>query len=148
MSIALLDVNALIALHWRPHIFHQAAMEWFAQNGKGAWATCSLTQAGFARVLSNPRFDATAPPPAKALELLRASTEANPHHRFWTDTIPLSRISGALRSRIQGHQQIMDAYLLSLAMHNHGCVATFDTRMEALAPKGSPEHDVLVILRP
>ena len=148
MSVALLDVNALLALHWRSHKFHNAAMKWFAANGKNGWATCALTQVGFTRVLSNPSFDAAAPPPAKALELLANSTTSNPNHQFWPDTLPLSGIGSTLRKRIQGHNQLVDAYLLALAMQHHGYVATFDSRMQSLAPQGSPEHDALVILHP
>ena len=148
MSVALLDVNVLLALHWRPHAFHSAAMKWFGQYEKDGWATCSLTQAGFVRVLSNPAFDKMAPPPAGAIELLKSSTEANPHHRFWTDTLPLSSITGALRSRIQGPNQITDAYLLALSMHNNGRLVTFDYRMQSLAPPGSPELAALHVLRP
>ena len=147
MSVALLDVNALIALHWRPHIFHQAMMDWIVRNGSGGWATCSLTQAGFVRVLSNPSFDPNAPSPGNALALLKKSTESNPQHHFWTDTIPLTGISLSLRNRIQGHKQIPDAYLLAMSAHYRGTLVTFDSRMHSLAPMGSQEHAVLVVLR-
>jgi hypothetical protein len=123
-------------------------MAWFALNGKLGWATCPMTQAGFVRVLSNPAFDPAAPPMSRALELLSASTESNPHHQFWSDAIPLSRIGADLSQRIQGRNQITDAYLLALAIHHHGHFVTFDSRMESLAPKGSSEHKALLILRP
>jgi uncharacterized protein len=148
LSAALLDVNVLVTLLWHPHAFHQAAMKWFSNNGKHGWATCSLTQAGFVRVVSNPAIDAAAPMPAKALGLLKASTQSNPYHEFWADTVPLTSIGDDLRNRIHGHNQITDAYLLAMAIHRNATLVTFDSRMQALAPKGSAEHHALVILRP
>ena len=148
MSAALLDVNVLVTLLWRPHAFHRAAMKWFVHNDKHGWATCSLTQAGFVRVVSNPGVDAAAPTPAKALGLLKASTESNSYHQFWADTIPLTAIGASLQNRIRGHNQITDAYLLAMAIHRNATLVTFDARMQSLAPKGSAEHDALVILHP
>lgn len=148
MTEALIDVNVLIALLWRPHAFHQPAMRWFSQQGKHGWATCSHTQAGFVRVLSNPAVNTSAPTPAKALALLKSSTEMNPYHRFWIDSLPLTAISVNLQNKIRGHNQITDAYLLALAIHHKARLVTFDTGIQSLAPKGSPEYDALVILRP
>jgi hypothetical protein len=148
LSAALLDVNVLLALHWRPHAFHQAAMHWLVRNGNNGWATCSLTQAGFVRILSNPSFHPSAPSPAKALDLLKTSTESNPHHQFWTDTLQITAIRPDLTGRIQGHKQVPDAYLLAIAICHKAALVTFDARMRSLAPKGSKEFDAVVILRP
>jgi predicted nucleic acid-binding protein len=51
-----------------------------------------------------------------------------------------------VRQRIQGRRQLTDAYLLSLAIHHHGKLITFDRRMLALAPDGSAERSFLEIL--
>jgi toxin-antitoxin system PIN domain toxin len=123
-------------------------MSWFDQNQNQPWATCSLTQAGLVRVISNPVIDAAAPTQAEAIALLKLSTESNTHHQFWSDTHPLTAISPSLRDRIRGHNQVTDAYLLALTIHNDGRFVTFDRGVESLAPKGSPEHDVLLILKP
>jgi len=123
-------------------------MNWFDQNQDQPWATCSLTQAGFVRVISNPVIDAAAPTQAEAIALLKLSTDSNIHHQFWADTLPLTAISPSLRDRIRGHNQVTDAYLLALAIHNDGRFVTFDRGVESLAPKDSPEHDVLLILKP
>lgn len=148
MSVALLDVNVLVTLLWSPHALHRAAMKWFLQNSRHGWATCSLTQAGFVRVISNPSVDAAAPSPAKALGLLKLSTESNPYHRFWGDAIPITAIEPDLRNRIRGHNQITDAYLLAMSIHHNSTLVTFDARMQSLAPKGSAEYDALIVLRP
>lgn len=53
--MALLDVNALVALAWDSHIHHARIREWFTANATLGWATCPLTEAGFVRVSTNPK---------------------------------------------------------------------------------------------
>jgi toxin-antitoxin system PIN domain toxin len=53
--VALLDVNALVALAWDSHVHHAAMRTWFAANSAGGWATCPMTESGFVRVSSNPK---------------------------------------------------------------------------------------------
>jgi toxin-antitoxin system PIN domain toxin len=123
-------------------------MNWFAQNAKDGWATCSITQAGFVRVLSNPAIHPSAPSPAKALAVLQVSIKSNPHHEFWTDNPPLTAISSTLQDRMRGHKQVTDVYLLAIAIHRKGKLVTFDYRTQSLAPKGSDEYNSLQILHP
>jgi len=58
--VALLDVNALVALAWDSHVHHAAMREWFAAHGSSGWATCPITESGFVRVSSNPKALPTA----------------------------------------------------------------------------------------
>ena len=44
MSVALLDVNVLIALLDRRHVHHEPAHGWFATAQADGWATCPLTR--------------------------------------------------------------------------------------------------------
>jgi hypothetical protein len=118
------------------------------RNQNAPWATCSLTQAGFVRVVSNPRINAAAPTQAEAIALLKLSTKSSNRHQFWADTLPLTAINPGLRDRIRGHNQVTDAYLLALTVQNEGRFVTFDSGVESLAPKGSPEHKVLLVLKP
>lgn len=53
--MALLDVNALVALAWDSHIHHARIREWFTANATLGWATCPLTEAGFVRVSTKPK---------------------------------------------------------------------------------------------
>ena len=144
--VALLDVNVLIAMLWEEHPFHKRCWEWFASAASAGWATCPITEAGCVRLLSNAAFTAHPPSVLSALRLLTDATESTPYHRFWEDALPLStlenRWAGGLR-----HKQITDAYLLALAIHNEGCLVTFDAKMLALAADGSQERDALIILR-
>ena len=146
MSIALLDVNALLALLWENHMFHAPMARWFVSNERRGWATCPLTEQGFVRIVSNATYIKPAPKVRSALDLLQKTTEANKHHEFWADDLPLSALSASIRQRLQGHQQISDAYLLTLAMRHRGKLLTFDRRILQLAPEGSVERDALEIL--
>jgi len=60
--------------------------------------------------------------------------------RFWTDSIAYSKAAEPMRDRIIGHRQITDAYLLALAIHQDGKLATFDKRIVELAPEGHKER--------
>jgi toxin-antitoxin system PIN domain toxin len=51
--MALLDVNALVALAWDSHVHHASIRTGFAANSSAGWATCPLTESGFVRVSSN-----------------------------------------------------------------------------------------------
>ena len=146
MSIGLLDVNALIALLWEEHPFHQRCAEWFVRSARAGWATCPMTEAGFVRVLCNPAFTANPPSVHSAIRLIQAATESGSNHHFFTDDLPLSAVGTRWRNKL-GHKQITDAYLLALAIHYKAKLVTFDRRMEARAPEGSAEREALVILR-
>jgi predicted nucleic acid-binding protein len=103
---------------------------------------------GFLRIVTNRSFSPHAPAWAEAVGLLRKHTEANARHYFWQDSLPLAEVDSIFGSRIKGPNQITDAYLLSLAMRQGGRLATFDYRIERLAPEGSKEREALLILQP
>jgi hypothetical protein len=63
--------------------------------------------------------------PAEVAERLREFSSARDHH-FWSDSVSLLDDSLFLPSMLGGHQKITDAYLLGLAVRNHGKLATFD----------------------
>lgn len=147
MNVALLDVNVLIALLWEEHPFHKRCMEWFTSAASAGWATCPITQSGCVRLLSNPAFTAHPPSVISALRILQTATESASKHYFWNDDLPLSTLRMRW-GRGLGHKQVTDAYLIALALHHHGSVVTFDSRMEALAGQGNVRGDALVILRP
>jgi uncharacterized protein len=49
MSVALLDVNVLVALFDPAHVNHEEAHRWFGRNRHQNWATCTLTENGVVR---------------------------------------------------------------------------------------------------
>ena len=119
MSVALLDVNALLALLWENHMFHARMARWFVNNENRGWATCPITEQGFVRIVSNVAYMKPAPGVRSALDLLQKTTDANMNREFWADDIPLSALSASIRQRLQGHQQITDAYLLAPVSYTH-----------------------------
>lgn len=145
MSCFLLDVNVLIALLWPPHEAHARAQRWFAHNAHQGWATCAMTQAGFVRIVSNPAFSRRAVSPRDALEVLSGSLQ-HPAHRFWTEDIEIPDALAHFGRRLFGHQQVTDAYLLGLAIHKKGRLATLDASLSSLLPEQSAARARLVLL--
>jgi predicted nucleic acid-binding protein len=102
---------------------------------------------GFLRIVTNRSFSPDAPNWAEAVKILRKHTQGNPAHSFWKDSLSLADVDEKLGGRINGPNQITDAYLLAMATQHKGCFVTFDYRVQSLAPKGSEESDALLILR-
>ena len=139
MTGFLLDVNVLVALVWPAHEWHVAVQRWFASNARHGWATCAFTQAGFVRILSNPAFSRDAVTPQEAINLLKANLQHR-FHRFWAEEIGFAEAVEPFGRRIVGHRQVSNAYLLGLAIHHGGKLATLDRAVPALAPEGSAER--------
>ena len=126
----LLDVNFLVALFDPRHVNHAGAHHWFGTSCSSDWATCSITEAGFIRVLSNPAYPTVSATPDEVLRrLARFCTSGG--HSFWPDAVSLRDSLGdeAMR-RLQGHNQVTDFHLAALASHHGGCLVTFDGRLQ------------------
>jgi toxin-antitoxin system PIN domain toxin len=145
MAATLLDVNVLLALFSQEHSNHVAAQRWFKEHEKKGWASCPFTQAAFVRLVSNPSFSRNAASPIEAVSLLEENTQT-PYHEFWADNIPYAEAVAPFGLTLSGHQQITDAYLLGLAMHRKGRLATFDRSIAALLPEGKRKADWIVEL--
>ncbi|HUH68968.1 MAG TPA: TA system VapC family ribonuclease toxin [Mycobacterium sp.] len=133
--MALLDVNALIALAWDSHIHHVRMRQWFAANASRGWATCPVTESGFVRVSTNPKVLPSPIGVADARRVLAAlrSTEG---HRFLVDDV--SVVDDDVPT-ILGHRQVSDAHLLTLARRRSVRLVTFDAAVVALAQGGDVE---------
>jgi len=140
---ALLDVNVLIALLDGGHIHHGLAMSWLSREIEHGWASCPLTQNGCVRIMSQPSYPG-ALPAAQVAERLTEAAES-PDHKFWPADVSLLGAGLFDWSRVLGHRQVTDVYLLSLAVRNNGRLVTLDQRIapEAVIDAG-PEH--LVVL--
>jgi toxin-antitoxin system PIN domain toxin len=133
--VALLDVNALVALAWDSHVHHAAMRAWFKANGSAGWATCPITESGFVRVSSNPIVLPSAIGVDAARGVLSA-LRAHPGHGFLTDDVSMS--DGDVPA-IAGYRQVTDAHLLTLA-HRHGVrLLTFDARILAMGDRNDVE---------
>lgn len=127
--MALLDVNALVALAWDSHVHHVAMRRWFAVNRAGGWATCPITESGFVRVSANPKA-LPSPIGVEAARAVLAALRAAGGHRFVVDDVS---IAAADVPRVAGHRQVTDAHLLTLARRRGLRLVTFDTGVLALA---------------
>lgn len=138
MANYLLDAGVLIALAWDEHAWHDRAGRWFAKQGSKGWASCPITQAALVRTLSNPAFSPRALTPSNAMRVLQRNLEL-PGHHFWSDSISLEIALGRMRLPITEHRQITHAYLVALAIHNRGKLATLDRGIASMAPDGVVE---------
>ncbi len=146
MSVALLDVNVLVALFDPAHQNHEEAHRWFGRNRKYGWATCPITANGCIRVLSNPAYPTVEATPAEVAHRLRSFYSAADHH-FWADSVSLTDESLFQPAMIGGHQKITDAYLLGLAVRNHGRLATFDRSIPLKALQGAVSGNLVLLGR-
>jgi uncharacterized protein len=144
MSLALLDVNVLVALVWPAHESHNKVQNCFQQHAKAGWATCPMTQAALVRIVSNPSFSPNSVSATGAIGLLKTNVE-HPSHRFWRDEIGFVEAARPFAARIIGHQQIADAYLLGLAVHKKGKLLTH-RGMRSLAGAAMTERGIVEIL--
>lgn len=145
MSSLLLDVNVLVALLWPDHKFHELVQAWFGKNARRGWATCPITQAGFVRIVSNPAFSVRAVSPPDALRVLELTLQ-HPAHQFWPDDLLLADALAVFGKRLVGHQQVTDAYLLGLATHKKGRLATLDHSVSELLSRGDPRADLVELI--
>lgn len=143
----LLDVNLLIALAWPSHVHHSLAQDWFARKGGRSWASCPISQAGFVRVSSNPKFIDGAVSPLEALELLNVVTRSR-RHEFWPDDVSLADRAQFSFAHLVGHRQVTDAYLLALAIVHEGALATLDPGIRTLLANGSGRRKHLEVIEP
>ncbi len=135
MSVALLDVNVLIALLDRRHIHHEQAHGWFASAQAEGWATCPLSQNAVLRILGQPRYPNSPGPLAVVLPLLAELTR-HPQHEFWPDGISLLEQPEIEGSRLLEAGQLTDTYLLALAVSRNGRLVSFDRRLNCDAVRG------------
>ena len=140
---ALLDVNVLIALFDSDHVDHKRARAWFAVEVKHGWASCPVTENGFVRIVSQPRYPSPVPT-ALAVEKLARATQ-NEHQAFWSCDLSLLDERIFDRSRIHGARQVTDAYLLALAVAHAGRLVTFDRTIALAAVVGARPENLVVL---
>lgn len=128
-------MNVLVALFDPGHLHHQAAHKWFARTREGGWATSPQTENGFVRVVSNPAYPGRRTTVADAVARLRRFA-ASGHHTPWPDDVSILREQVLDPSHLAGHGEITDAYLLALAVHHQGALATFDPSIRTSAVPG------------
>lgn len=143
MRRALLDINVLLALLDSDHTEHELAREWMAAQITHGWASCAITQNGFVRIISQPRYPNPISP-KEAIDLLDKATTTE-HHEFWSCAVTLLDDTVVDRSRVHGPRQVTDAYLLALAVANDGRFATFDQSVALSAVAAATAADLAVL---
>jgi toxin-antitoxin system PIN domain toxin len=129
---SLLDLNVLISLTDTEHRHHQKARDWFSSSGKQNWAICPFTEAGFLRVTTNPAFRPGPHTLAHAIAVLQA-LKGYPGYCYCPVDESWVTLTARFASRIHGHQQVTDAYLLGLAIEEKRVLVTFDKKFQYLA---------------
>lgn len=133
MTVYLLDVNVLLALSDPLHIHHDAAHRWFSRKAGKAWATCPITENGYVRIASHPAYP-NRPGDILAVLAILQQLCAAPGHRFWTADVSIRDV---LRPGVLfAHSHITDLFLLGLAVHKGGKLATLDQRITPSAIQG------------
>jgi len=140
----LLDVNIWIALLDDAHVHNTEALALF-QKPHLKIATCPLVENGVLRVLNLPGYSQHGPAGFEAVRAKMALACADVNHEFWSDDISL-RTDGLVNwSRVFGHGQITDLYLLALAVAHQGALATFDHRIALNAVVGAEKQHLLLL---
>ena len=142
MTVYLLDVNLLLALSDPMHIHHESAHRWFAESGPQSWATSPITENGFIRIASHPSYPNRPGDVTAVLDIFRQLCDA-PGHQFWSEDISILQILEP--DAIITHAQITDVYLLGLAVHKRGKLATLDRRIPTDAVRGGRKALELII---
>ena len=142
--IALLDVSVLVALFDDGHIGHEAAHDWFTDNGALGWASCPITENGVIRVLGNPSYPAgftSIPEVVARLDRFCAATE----HHFWADDVSFRTRARFQVDGVRGYRQLTDVYLLGLAVKHGGRFVTLDQRVSLTAVNGATRASLEVL---
>jgi uncharacterized protein len=140
---ALLDVNVLLALLDRDHVHHERARAWIADEIEQGWASCAITQNGFVRIISQPRYPSPVPP-SHGINLLARATQTQ-YHEFWPCAVSVLDSRVVDRSRVHSSKQVTDAYLLALAVANGGRFVTFDQSIALTAVPGATKQHVATV---
>lgn len=136
-------MNVLIALLDAAHVEHARAGEWMRSEVRHGWASCAITQNGFVRIVSQPRYPG-AVSPAVAIERLAHATRASDHEHWPCEASALdpATLEGG---RIHSGRQLTDGYLLALAVARGGRFVTFDRSVPLSAVPGARPSNLLVL---
>ena len=143
MSRALLDINVLLALLDSDHVNHDAAADWLDGAIDTGWASCPITENGFIRIISQPRYPSPVSP-SEAVALLGRATTRDAHV-FWPCDVSALDAQVVDSSRIHGPRQVTDAYLLALAVRHAGRFVTFDRSISLDAVPGATDEHLTVL---
>ena len=140
---ALLDVNVLVALLDSGHVHHGAASSWLDRHIEDGWASCPLTQTGCLRALSAEGYPRSQPV-AAVLARLRDAT-STPFHEFWPDEFSVLDTTRFDHDWLLRPRQVVDGYLLALAVRRGGAFVTLDRGTDLTLVRGAEARHLVVI---
>ncbi len=123
MTTYLLDANVVIALTVVEHEHHDRVSRWASTISQ--FALCPIVEGALIRYLV--RIGEQARNARAVLDAIRSLESGE----FWPDS--LSALDAEL-GPVQGHRQVTDAYLASLARSRGGMLATLDQALAAARP--------------
>ena len=126
------DANVLIALTDPEHQHHRKARDWFTSK-RGIWGVSPLTEAAYFRITTNPAIHPSRRTLGQSIAILQSLKELHEHHAYWEIKESWVDLTAPFASRITGHQQVTDAYLLGMAIKEDGVLVTFDRGLKYLA---------------
>jgi len=142
----LLDVNVLIALLWPPHEAHARTQRWFAHERRpGLGDLCHDPGRLCSHCLQSSLLA------ARGFSTRCAGSFCAPifsigRTGFWADDLGVAEALAQFEGRLNGHQQVTDGYLLALAIHQKGRLATLDSGVASLLADQSDEKKHLVLV--
>jgi uncharacterized protein len=131
----LLDVNVLVTLHLPANAAFERVDAWFGKIGRGGFATCAMTEAGFVRIITQQSL--YTPDPIRLSEARYSLGKFLEHagHHFWPMDLGYLEATAPFEGRVFGHKQVTDSYLLGLAIQHNGVLATMDSKIPHIAGK-------------
>lgn len=140
----LLDVNVWVALFDDAHVAADRANAFIATPGLRI-ATCPLIENGVIRVMNLPMYARAGPIGLDRVrrQLARACSELD--HEFWPDDLSLRDEGFADFTRVHGHNQITDLYLLALAVARRGTLVSFDQGISLQAVRGAQPQNLRLL---
>lgn len=141
---ALLDVSVWVLLFDDAHQFSARANAFIDTPGLQV-ATCPLVENGVIRVMSLPSYGRRGGLTIQQVRNRLAEACSQLDHAFWSDAISLRDDAHVDFSRVQGHNQITDLYLLALAVHNGGCLASFDQGIALSSVRNARAENLLLL---
>lgn len=138
-----MDASALLALLDPDHPRHDDMAQWFDGHSKRGWATCAITENGYLRIITAPRYANPVSIDVAADSLLQTRTA--PDHEFWPCDLSLFDRPTYDTDRILGPSQIPDIYLLGLAVAHGGTFVTLDRRISPNSVVGATDRHLSII---
>lgn len=108
-------------------------------------ATCPLVENGVIRILNLPGYSKLGPAGFEPVQRKLQQICADLDHEFWPDSLSLRTESRINWSRVLGHNQITDVYLLALAVANRGCLVSLDHRVALSTVIGAGSSNLMLL---